>query len=100
LTRKRPDRKLVTAPVLHRTWGLGVPGELDPQPGTAHSYWLSASLLRGPADGSAAEGRIGSHAQAQVFLNALPLFPPAPSFPTPFHLQVSQANTMKRGHYV
>jgi hypothetical protein len=40
LTRKRPDRVMVTAPVLPRTWSHGVPGELELPPGTAHSYRL------------------------------------------------------------
>jgi hypothetical protein len=40
LTRKRPDRVLVTAPVLPRTWSHGVPGDFEPPPGTAHSYRL------------------------------------------------------------
>jgi hypothetical protein len=79
---------MVTAPVLPRTWGHGVPGELEPPPGTAHSYRLRlvstakqskkpqtwSRLGTGPEALEGFQARRGNHpsgAKAQVDLVAV-----------------------------
>jgi hypothetical protein len=92
------------APVPPRTWGHGVPGELQVLPGPAHSYRLSAAPVRRLDDGPA--GRPGESAPPRTshsFARALPSGQPIAIYTLPpgaSVLQVSHANTTKRGLYV
>jgi small subunit ribosomal protein S15 len=96
LNRKRPDRVLVTAPVLPRTWGHGVPGETTSPPGQAHSYRLTAA----PQWHFEVRRKmpLSSRELKSLLFASHNTRPPAPFGASP--LQVSQVNKTKRGLYV
>jgi hypothetical protein len=95
---------LVTAPVLSRTWGHGVPGDLEPLPGTAHSYRLRAVSAAGLTcrQGESAPSRIAHSFVRSLFEGQAKFKPVAGNHPFSgsFPPQVSQAKKMKRGLYV